>query len=219
MKKSLILSIVMTLVLVISMSTATFAWYTANDTVTANTAQVTASTAAGNLKISKTGADDSWSTTITFDAPATATVPMMPTDADLTAFATATKNADNTITYSEGASVQTYTFYLSNVNSDELVLDFTVTPTDGTSTSSLRYAILQGSTIYEAKAFNYLTATDDGVTADAVASAEAINKNYTIATNAASVAFTVLLWHDGASMVNAEGGKTSSISISIGKAA
>ena len=71
------------------MSTATFAWYTANDTVTANTAQVTASTAAGNLKISKD--NSAWATTITFDAPAAPTAPMMPTAADLSTFATAIK--------------------------------------------------------------------------------------------------------------------------------
>lgn len=216
MKKSLILSIVMTLVLVISMSTATFAWYTANDTVTANTAQVTASTAAGNLKISKD--NSTWATTITFDAPAAPTAPMMPTAADLSAFATAIKASDGTITYSTGASAQTYTFYLSNVDSDALTLDFSVTPTDGTDTSSLRYAILQGTTIVESSAFDYLTSTT-AATEDAKTAVEAANTTYEIATNASSVEFKVLLWHDGATMVNAEGGKTSSINISISKAA
>lgn len=51
MKKSLILSVVMTLVLVVSMSTATFAWYTSNNqaTVTANT--ITAQSTSGNLRV------------------------------------------------------------------------------------------------------------------------------------------------------------------------
>lgn len=51
MKKSLILSIVMTLVLVISMSTATFAWYTANTEATATVSTITAATASGDLKV------------------------------------------------------------------------------------------------------------------------------------------------------------------------
>lgn len=51
MKKSLILSVVMTLVLVISMSTATFAWYTANNQVIAYVNTITASKASGNLVI------------------------------------------------------------------------------------------------------------------------------------------------------------------------
>lgn len=57
MKKSLILSIVMTLVLVISMSTATFAWYTANSNVTANINTITAASASGDLQIAITGED------------------------------------------------------------------------------------------------------------------------------------------------------------------
>ena len=99
-----------------------------------------------------------------------------------------------------------------------MTLDFSVTATDGTETSSLRYAILQGTTIVESSAFDYLTSTT-AATEDAKTAVEAANTTYEIATNASSVEFKVLLWHDGATMVNAEGGKTSSINISISKAA
>ncbi len=54
MKKSLILSVVMTLVLVISMSTATFAWYTSNDTATITANTITAQSTSGNLRVSVT---------------------------------------------------------------------------------------------------------------------------------------------------------------------
>lgn len=51
MKKSLLLSIVMTLVLVVAMSTATFAWYTANAKVTASATEITAGTSGSSLVI------------------------------------------------------------------------------------------------------------------------------------------------------------------------
>ncbi len=54
MKKSLILSVVMTLVLVISMSTATFAWYTSNDRATITASTITAQSTSGNLCVSVT---------------------------------------------------------------------------------------------------------------------------------------------------------------------
>lgn len=57
MKKSLLLSIVMTLVLVVAMSTATFAWYTANAEVTATAGTITATTGGSNLLI-KNSEDD-----------------------------------------------------------------------------------------------------------------------------------------------------------------
>ena len=65
MKKSLILSVVMTLVLVISMSTATYAWYTTNDKVTATVSTVKAATSSGNLRITKDEATDGWTTEVT----------------------------------------------------------------------------------------------------------------------------------------------------------
>ena len=63
MKKSLLLSIVMTLVLVVAMSTATFAWYVAQSNVSASSTTVKAgSSTASSLAIDAVGVTDATAT-------------------------------------------------------------------------------------------------------------------------------------------------------------
>ncbi len=196
-----------------ALSTATFAWYTANSQVSANTAQITATTAAGNLKISTDG--QAWSESITFTYDDAKTAPMMPTAEDLSAWATATKAADGTITYNTSSVVpESYTFQLISLESDPMEgIGFTVTPTDGTDTASLRYAIVSADgDILATGGFDYLTATTAAAT-DATANVAASTADITVTATATTI--TVYLWHDGGTMANTEGGKTSSISIVI----
>ncbi len=77
MKKSLLMTIIMTLVLVVAMSTATYAWYTSNSTV--NVSETTVNTATSNS--SNLGIGDSAtikSTSYTLPENATKLAPMVP---------------------------------------------------------------------------------------------------------------------------------------------
>ncbi len=203
-----------------ALSTATFAWYTANNSANATAAKITATTADGNLEISLDGTEGSWSTGVTFVENTTPIKPMMPTSDDITTttWYTATKSSDGTITYATAGDPRSYTFHLRNLNSDALELDFTVTADDQSNSASLRYAIVIGGSVVEATAFDYLTATTAGAT-DATANVAAVNGSYEIAQNATDVVATVYLWYNGATMLNNDGGSVSSINIAITKKA
>lgn len=68
MKKSLLLSSIMALVLVIALSTATFAWYGSSNSATATMQTLEATSGAGNLQIKIN--DGTYGATATYTAPA-----------------------------------------------------------------------------------------------------------------------------------------------------
>lgn len=228
MKKSIVLSIIMTLVMVVAMSTATFAWYSANSTASASGMALSASTAAGNVTIGHTAetishtaiswvANDTDEDTSTAAQIANARAPMMPTAADLSNFATGVKAADGKITYSTGAECAKYTFFLSNQNSDAITLSISGTPS-GDLVDHYEWAIVIGGNVISNSAYSYLTATTNGVTEDAKADVDAKTGTYTIGTNAIAVECTVYVWFAGNEMLNSDGGQSAALSISITQA-
>ena len=236
MKKSLVLSIIMTLVMVVAMSTATFAWYTSNNSVQATGGELTASTAAGNVTIGHTALTATY-TAISWvdgsgvetpeDNPATAGkiatpyAPMMPTNATLTGFATAVQSAGGTITYTTGVNCAQYKFYLSNLNSDAINLSMSCQIANDVS-GNFRWAIVtvidETPTVISNSAFNYLTATANGVTEDATAEVLAKTGTYNLAEDANGVEFTIYVWFTGDDMENADGGSTAGFNINITQA-
>ena len=235
MKKSLILSTIMTLVLIVAMSTATFAWYSANTNAKASGMALSASTAAGNVKIGHESDSISY-TSISWVAssPANASeklqesspaAPMMPVVSEgkpnLSNFATGVKDSTGMITYSTGNACSTYTFHLSNENSDSVKLTFTgeVSAVDGKQDLKNMYewAIVIEGTIYASSTFDYLTATAKTDT-DQKAEFTAANTPYTIATGATDVLVTVYVWFAGDVMQNSHGGGAASLAINIAQA-
>ena len=233
MKKSLILSTIMTLVLIVAMSTATFAWYTSNSSVQGTGMQLTASTAAGNVTIGHTAQTAthtaiSWVTkaqndeenpdnTATAVQNTTPASPMMPTSATLAGFATGVKAADGTITYTPGVPCSQYNFYLSNLNSDGLTLTVSANIVNDT-TGDFRWAIVAKvddvDTIISTSGFNYLTSTSSTKT-DAIDTVDPKTGTFDLDKNANGVEFTVYVWFSGDSMTNADSGKSAGLNISI----
>ena len=211
MKKSLILSIVMTLVLVISMSTATFAWYTANNSATASVSTITANTAAGNLQISSdSGANWSNTATITGDIldPTSPTVAFAGDMAAFKAVNWATGNEGN-LTLAAASEVLYGEFWIRNDAAEGLDVTIGITPTGSSDTYSYILYDATNAKIVAGKGYNLTVA--DGLTKGA---AQTITPDAGATTISAlnnqteKVVLQIIVWFDGWDTVNTDQGET-----------
>lgn len=232
MKKSLLLSIVMTLVLVVAMSTATFAWYTANAEVTAAAGTITATTGGSNLLI-KNSEDDAEFATSTRVLAGTA-APAAPA-ANLTATPEAiewyTGSQDNVgatnltkAAYSSSV-VAKQTFTLLNNGNATATVSASVNPVAGSQleANDICYILVSGNVVlavsdYSVVSGNY-DADDlvDGVLADKVAAGETETGTISIARDGEAVV-TLYVWFNGVNMNNANQGKTFDIDLTFNAA-
>lgn len=212
MKKSLILSVIMSLVLVVAMSTATYAWYNQSTSVTATMTNLTATSSVGYLRISSDGGEHWGSTaTITGDTnteyrPSTPTTNQVPTASWLVGF----KNADGLLEIgapSEGdVCVKSYQLMLKNEGQEALTVKvgsagfagISTVNADTTLATESVHAIYLDSTLLHTNGFNYGKVEDaeaDGG-AKASGSVSATNNTLVIASGN-TVSLTVYNWIDG----------------------
>ena len=132
MKKTLILSILMSFILLISSLTAIYAWYTANNTAIANGAKITVSTAYEPLRVS-TVSSAGFNRTIDLSGMFSGNVlkPTAPKSRVTTAdarFVCADVNVDTGLTEvsTENYVIKSTTFYLKNTTTEELSVTLNV---------------------------------------------------------------------------------------------
>lgn len=213
MKKSLILSIVMTLVLVISMSTATFAWYTSSTSATATVNTVTAASGSGNLKIVLTPDGTEALTTNTQNAQAYTFAgqlnPVAPT-ADLTAWVNASTTTEGVTTYTDVTTakegyVESGSIVLSDDSGKITAIKITLSATSLSKVVAADCVIVlvdAEDNIVANTAFNTVSNTEGEWSddADAVA-ANATDAEITFSSNAT---LTYYIWFNGVSMSDAD---------------
>lgn len=232
MKKSLILSVVMTLVLVISMSTATFAWYTANNSVTANVNTITAATATGNLAIEMSeGTNDG-----TAEATRTLTGSIKPIapNASLAGADNVwtqgtwkgwnldvdNKARDNGATFDADVVKGTITVTNQDASSATGAISVSVSIT-GDNAANAEVVLVYNNTIVCSSAYNYggATVNDEGKL-DAATTAEAIEGS-TLATTLTSIAasqsavFNYYIWFDGFTIANANQAQSADVTFTF----
>ena len=209
----------MTLVMVVAMSTATFAWYTANKSVNAQISNITAASAAGDLQISMTvngqeAGGNAYSQSFAFDAETTTFAPCMPKTL-LSEGQTWQQGSLNAVgEWSSSGSTfagVTGTITLSNKSGDPTG-EITATINDPVITSKLVkkdicVAIMKGNTIYASTDYNYgdCTLDIDGEIASAVSA------KIPALEGGESVELTFYIWFNGATVVNANMGGSFSI--------
>ncbi len=234
MKKSLILSIVMTLVLVISMSTATFAWYTANSTATATVGTITADTAGGDISVDIISLNGE---AVTIDAgykvsaeSNKAISPAAPLEAISTYTAATTTdewetgsigiNADG-ITEEFNSTVVTGTadLYFGEIaitNSSTTNVEVTVSATPADNVGSLKVIIFdENNVILFGSAYN-TGADENGDPEDSVDAVAAGTNKVTLGKATKYIKF--IAWFEGYEMENADMGKTASIAFNFSAA-
>ncbi len=241
MKKSLILSVVMTLVLVISMSTATFAWYTSNSTVTATVAQITAASSSGSLNISITSNDGATlDNESKFDVSATlpadfAINPVCPNGA-LTSNATPNgmfatgiidgKSKEHKLSVVNALSGYVVSGTILISNADENLAEGLTIPTVLKSVTcadeNIAWAIFDSSNnLYATSQFSYITSAISGETVKTAADyftnveATAEYSQFSVA-KAGDTILSYYIWFDGATTVNAHQGNVASVSFEFG---
>jgi hypothetical protein len=165
MRKSFILSLVMVVVLIASLATATFAWYTAQTAVQATEVTVNTAKVANNIVIDDEYIDELSYTgktvTLTFTGSATGIQPMIPTTAPvkdsttLEAFTFTRFNLDDgKVANKESATPARFNvgesganvIYIANTGSTEAAYEVNVTITNVDANDGLRVAlfVLQG---------------------------------------------------------------------------
>lgn len=222
MKKSLILSVVMTLVLVISMSTATFAWYTANNKVTANINTITASKASGNLVITMGEKEENESTK---NNPTVATriltgeiPPLAPNKtlaagdfATMTNWNTARVNAADGSVTAGAASNTDYikgTITITNASDQEtgaitVAYDINKTSVKAFETSKVNWALVIGSTVItDGYDVSNVVAETNVATKGTAVTASASKQVVASLAGQASVEIAYYIWFDGWDMTN-----------------
>lgn len=223
MKKSLVLSIVMCLVLVASMTTATFAWYSANDSVIANINTITAASATGDLQI-KFGGQASYGYEVSMDMTGTLN-PISPKTAYgvdgvdtssefLTSnWYTGKKTPTNTslTIASPTGNVITGTIELYNAsNAATNNIALSVTPSFVTALgelSDLKYVFANGSTIYASNAYSTVAgeyANKQHANQETLKGTPAVARSNTLGTIAGNTGLTVTyyIWLDGFETTN-----------------
>ena len=169
-KRLLITSIVMMLVVAVALSTATYAWFTSNASVTGTSLTMTAATnSAPALEISYTNAEGGWLTTIAATSPEGSFKPAAPTALTLHADPSTTgtyfdtlawKNAtvvngkfNNDVTdgheyvWKDNAETPHESFYLHNASTANGISGITMTATiSGASASFIRIAVFKYNT-------------------------------------------------------------------------
>jgi len=159
-KRLLITSIVMMLVVAVAISTATYAWFTSNATVTADQVTLTAATMnADAIMISKSANNTGLATAVDLATASNALYPTTPNAADALTAPTAAKfknllidgnnHANVTALPESTASYYTDTVYIYNKGSQDITLDVTITITYGTAAeaaeaaNSVRIAVIE----------------------------------------------------------------------------
>ena len=227
MKKSLILSIVMTLVLVISMSTATFAWYTSSSEATASMGTITAAAADSNLLISKS-ANSGFAPSIVYD-DVNNVAPLAP----IAAFSSVDTfgAADNwtggttaigdggveTHTITAGKTVTSYTFYISNDAAE--AIDVNVEVSDAGAADYEKFIVATGSQVLAYNGAYSLSEVADTTYAEAAADATHTANPTITDVGTTPIAITVYIWFDGWDHVNTNAGETIDLTITFTKAA
>lgn len=243
MKKSLLMTIIMSLVLVVAMSTATYAWYTSSDRVTVAETEVTAATSSSsNLAIGATAGGKETSATIVMSG---GLIPMIPTAEwvigtsayDNVEFKTATQTADskfsNDVTsatpskISKVGSATQPDLYVSNLNKDAAVnVNATVTIKD-TDSRGLCVALFAGNkligvwgndvhygTITAGQAVSSINTTmQAGEGKVVVASGNAHSVGEIAASG--NVKINIIAWFDGADLNDGLAGGSASFDISF----
>ncbi|MGN0819406.1 MAG: hypothetical protein ACI4M6_03295 [Christensenellaceae bacterium] len=234
MKRSLILSVIMTVVLVVAMSTATYAWYNQSTSVTATMTNLTATSAVGYLRISADGGS-TWgsSASIAGDAsvqyrPATPLSNQVATASWLVGF----RNADNLFELAAPVSgevyVKSYQLVLKNEGQDDLTVCVSSAGYASISSSNADTALATQSVhaIYKAdgsllhtNGFNY--GKVDDAEADGGAKAAGVvpvtNNTLTIASGA-SVTVNVYNWIDGWKATDEASGGSVKFNLNFAKA-
>ena len=224
MKKSLLLSIVMTLVLVVAMSTATFAWYTANATATATASRIQAESAASNIQISNAEAG-TYAQSVKLDDVGTvaAVVPTaeLDNDGDSWRKATVAYTGDTpTYTWTDG-SVTAKTVWLYNnggsaVNVNATAAAVAADGAAGDISGKVQYAIFIGDTLIGRSNYKYVTSANEATNVGTAAEAEATS--YSLLPKTAT-AVTIYIWIEGIELVNTEANYAADVTVTFAKAA
>ena len=220
----------MTLVLVVAMSTATFAWYTANSSVSATATTIKAESAASNVYISRSDDFSAEETTIALKAGQTLK-PMAPT-AKVTTTGAEFKNAvknEGALEATGVVSPYTDTFYLYNdaataeawlqatvtvektaiVDEDgDPVLDAENNPTYYDDASAyIKYVIIVNGTVVVNNQYSLFDLDLQNDTKE-----NATNNKFSVAAGAKSTV-QVIVWLDGTDMDNTDQGAMADVSI------
>ena len=223
MKKSLLLSIVMTLVLVVAMSTATFAWYTANKQATVNATEITANTAGSSILVAD-AADGEFSTSMTL-AAAGKLDPAAPlakaeekTYAQFTdinnwvngTYDDNTSSATTTAVTTFANSVYTDSIFLRNDGGATVTLNITANysatgltdDADALVETKVCYVVYNGDTVVLQSQYNVMDGVKAGATATSVAND---SESFDVVANASgSTELKVVIWIDGAEVINSD---------------
>lgn len=220
MKKSLILSVVMTLVLVISMSTATFAWYTANNSVTATVSNIEAASASGDLQVAMSDQDadgqTAYAATRTFAADAKVVKPIAPAAVLTTDIPSATWNGwnldasgnatENGATF--GNDVVTGTITLSNASTTATGAISVVVAISGENADNTEVVLVYNGNVVYNSAYGYGEAAN---ATTAATEANTLSTALTSISNGAGAELTYYIWFDGYTLTNAGMGKLASV--------
>lgn len=217
MKKSLILSVVMTLVLVISMSTATFAWYTANNSVTATVSNIEAASASGDLKVAMSEQDASstaYAATRTFAEHEKILKPIAPAAVLSTDIPSATWKGYNVVSGTAtdnnaafGSDVVTGTITLSNAAPTATGAISVTVDVTGENATNTEVVLVYNDVIVYNSAYRY------GATADATSAVEESNTLNTALSSIGTtpVELTYYIWFDGFTIANADMSKIANV--------
>lgn len=205
MKKTLILSITMTVILIISSLTAVFSWYISNNTVTARNATITASSAYEPLRLSIN--NSSYGRTINLSSlfgnemtkPTAPKAKVTSTDAR---FVHAEIN-DKTLlaeVSNQNFIIKNVKFYLKNIT-DSAVAVTVNAHLDGELASKLAWVMIIDGVNYAilTNGYNTVTVTDGIVTTGTPIPASSMD--ITVAPNDV-VTCTLMLWVDGVTVVD-----------------
>ena len=231
MKKSLILSVVMTLVLVISMSTATFAWYTANNSVTATVSNIEAASASGDLQIAMS---DGTGSAYAVTRALTGTINPIAPNASLAGVDNAWTQgtwkgwnlaADGKATQSAatfGNDVVTGTITLSNASTQATGAISVNVEVEGENADNTEVVLVYNNTIVYSSAYNYGGADvnaedklDAATTADAIEGSALAGVLTSIANGGAGATLTYYIWFDGFTLTNAGMGKIANVTFTF----
>ena len=219
----------MTLVLVISMSTATYAWYTSNNTVKASVTTIEAATSSGNLRISLDGTSYSTAVTETVKNVLNPVCPSEVLDSTKAAgeyWLTGKLAGDGTATVSgpaaAGTNVVTGKMYLNNDAQEETgAITMTLTGAavegkEGIEVADIEYLFIDSNGVLWGTSYSY------GKKADAnepQARAEAVSAGITKLAANQTVEMNYYIWLDGWDVVNADQGKALNLTFTFSAAA
>ncbi len=215
MKKSLLLSIVMTLVLVVAMSTATFAWYTADKTVSATDLTITAATSGSELLIANVtdGTPGTYGTSVSLGS---ATLDPMIATKSVTSNADFKTYTSNGTSLSSGSSATAYIKQISIYNNGSTDTKTTVTLTatlpasaDTNQQANLKYVVLNNTTLIATNGYNL-----DNAGSAADTDVDAVNNTFKLE-GTTPVTLTIIVWLEGINMTNADQGEAATVSFSF----